>query len=59
MTSDSKTNIDESLLATIAQMGDNLSSTSLLWGEEFTLDDDDTKDSTSGGNEHNEFNIRE
>ena len=59
MTSDLEIDIDESPLATIAQMGDSLPSTSLLWGEESTPGNDATKASTSRGNEQNEFNVRD
>ena len=59
MTNDSDTDMDESLLYAMAQMGDSLPSTSLLWGEECTLNDDTTEASTSRGNEPNESNFRD
>ena len=51
--------MDESSLYTMAQMGDNLPSTSLLWGEEFTPSDVTFEASTSRGNEPNEPNFRD
>ena len=42
MTSDLDIDMDESPLYAMDQMGDNLPSTSLLWGEEFTTSDDTT-----------------
>ena len=46
-------------LYAMAQMGDNLPSTSLLWGEEPMSNNDTTKASTSRNNEPNESNFRD
>ena len=59
MTSDSKFDTNETPITIVAYIGDYIPSTSLIWGEEFTPDNDVFEASTSRGNEQNEFNIRE
>ena len=50
--------MDESPLYTMAQMGDGLPSTSLLWGKECIPSDDMVEASTSQNNVPNESNFR-
>ena len=57
--SDLDIDIDESLLYIVAQMGDDLPSTSLLWGEECIPNDDRVDSSTSMKNDPNESKFRD
>ena len=59
MASDSNTDMDESPLYTMAQMGDGLPCTSLLWGEKFTSSDDIDEASTSTHHDQNTFDFRD
>ena len=59
MTSDSDIDRDESPLYAMSQIGDNLPSSFLLWGEECIPNDDTIEASTSGDNEPNESNFKD